>query len=166
MAPGKANALEAVNVLVGEYSSLDKPPRQLLDPENLWVVHDWATLGFDLLADTRGEIYWQHRSIYPFLTGQTAEEKQRKLMMLVQAFANTGNPLDNNFIRHQHIEHNFDSCLDILEELEADLKCLKEVRAKARKVTMELKALYTAVSQGEYNEGLFPSPPELWPLQS
>ena len=84
-------------------------------------------------------------------------------MTLAQAFANTGDPLDDNFIWHQRIEHNFDSCLDILEELEADLKCLKEVRAKARKVTMELKALYMAVSWGEYDEGLFPSPPELWP---
>lgn len=81
---------------------------------------------------------------------------------MAQAFANTADPLDDNFIRHQQIEHAFDNCHDILEELEGDLEALKLARKEVDAVAKKMEALCDAVEQGDLDEGIFPGPPPVW----
>lgn len=81
---------------------------------------------------------------------------------MAQAFANTGNTLDDNFIRRQRIEQNFDNCHELLEELEQDMEALRLARKEADAVANRMEALCEAVEQGDFDEGMFPGPPQVW----
>lgn len=143
-------------------SDMHPIPGQSANPKNLRMINEHAGQGFDLL-EMEGE-YQNSIQFLSILMNHPDIQHQRKLTMLAQASANTGNPLNSNYIRHQHIEHNFDSSHELLDELEDDLKGLKEIREKMRIVAKGLKTLREAVISGDYDEGCLHSPTEQWPV--
>ena len=56
-----------------------------------------------------------------------AEEQQKRLSALAQAFAHTDNPLRQDLIQHQRMEKNYDSAHELLEELESDIANLQHI---------------------------------------
>ena len=84
-----------------------------------------------------------------------AEQRQKRLSALAQAFAHTDNPLREDLIRHQRMEHNYDSSHELLEELESDIASLQDIQDHMQTVHDQFQALRDNIQQGYFDLGTF-----------
>ena len=84
-----------------------------------------------------------------------AEQQQKRLSVLAQAFAHTDNLLRENLICHQQMEHNYDSSHELLEELESDIASLRDIQDHMQTVHDQIQALCDNVQQGYFDLGTF-----------
>ena len=84
-----------------------------------------------------------------------AEQQQKWLSALAQAFAHTDNPLREDLIRHQRMEHNYDSSHELLEELESDIASLQDIQDHMQTMHDQIQALHDNVQQGYFDLGTF-----------
>ena len=107
--------------------------------------------GFNLLLTTAGGMY-SNQSTIDLSFNCVAEENQRRLMVLGQAHMNSTNTMDPSFIRHQHIEHNFDHVHGLLRELGSDLTALWELKSKGGKILWKIESVCKMMEQGDFDK--------------
>ena len=84
-----------------------------------------------------------------------AEQQQKRLSALAQAFAHTDNPLREDLIRHHQMEHNYDSSHELLEELESDIASLRDIQDHIQTVHDQIQALRDNIQHGYFDLGTF-----------
>ena len=84
-----------------------------------------------------------------------AEQRQKQLSALAQAFVHMDNPLREDLIPHQWMEHNYDSSHELLEELESDIASLQDIQDHMQTVHDQIQALHDNVQQGYFDLGTF-----------
>ena len=65
------------------------------------------------------------------------------------------NPLREDLIHHQQMEHNYDSAHELLEELESDIASLQDIQDHMQTVHDQIQVLCDNVQQGYFDLGTF-----------
>ena len=91
-----------------------------------------------------------------------AKQRQKWLSALAQAFAHMDNPLREDLICHQWMEHNYDSAHELLEELESDIAGLWDIQDHIKTVHDQIQVLCNNIQQGYFDLGTFELCAPLW----
>lgn len=133
-------------------------------PENLHWVAEQVPMGFELLAATEGgkQVRLHEDSTWHLIVHLPAKQQQMQLTVFVQAFAHMDNPLKEDLIHHQQMEHNYDSAHELLEGLESDIANFQDIKSSMDTVPKQIQALHNNVQQGYYDVVSFEYCAHLW----
>ena len=86
-----------------------------------------------------------------------AEQQQKQLSVLAM-----DNPLREDLIRHQNMEHNYDSAHELFEEPESDIANLQDIEDHMETMHDQIQVLCDNIQQGYFDLGTFELCAPLW----